>query len=94
MSAVSPYKPQQAWVAPQRCPVYATTKVLTKFWMIIPFTLKYVQNLIFDDSPQIIGQTVLFILTTQLCYPFVQILVQGKIHWIGICFFQISIAQS
>jgi hypothetical protein len=29
-------------VAPQRCPVYATIKVLTKFWMIIPFTLKHV----------------------------------------------------
>ena len=26
-------------------PKYAKTKVLTKFWMIIPFTLKYVHNL-------------------------------------------------
>ncbi len=33
------------WVAPQRCPIYATVILLSNFWMVIPFTLKYVHTL-------------------------------------------------
>ncbi len=44
------------WVAPQRCPIYATVILSSNFWMIIPFTLKYVhtlesEKLVFESSP-------------------------------------------
>ena len=37
------------WVAPQRCPIYATVILSSNFWMIIPFTLKYVHTRFFRE---------------------------------------------
>lgn len=35
----------QSGIAPPHCHVYAAIEVLTEFWMVIPFTLKIIQNL-------------------------------------------------